>query len=66
MVGDRTGWTVEDLLEAFETMPDGAVILETYEDYSVRQHLLSSFLYCGNILFLFFTSKFTHCASNIH
>ena len=57
VVGDRTGWTVEDLLEAFETMPDGAVILETYEDYSVRQHLLSSFLYGFSDLFIDLESR---------
>ena len=30
VVGDRTGWTVEDLLEAFETKQEGSVILENY------------------------------------
>ena len=60
VVGDWTGWTVEDLLEAFETMPDGAVILETYEDYSVRQHLLSSFLYGFSDLFIDLESRQCH------
>ena len=57
VVGDRTGWTVEDLLEAFETMPEGSVILETYEDYSVQQHLLSSFLYGFSDLFIDLESR---------
>ena len=60
VVGDRTGWTVEDLLEAFETMPEGSVILETYEDYSVRQHLLSSFLYGFSDLFIDMESRQCH------
>ena len=60
VVGDRTGWTVEDLLEAFETMPEGSVILETYEDYSVRQHLLSSFLYGFSDLFIDLESRQCH------
>ena len=57
VVGDRTGWTVEDLLEAFETMPEGSVILETYEDYSVQQHLLASFLYGFSDLFIDLESR---------
>ncbi len=57
VVGDRIGWTVEDLLEAFETMPEGSVILETYEDYSVQQHLLASFLYGFSDLFIDMESR---------
>ena len=57
VVGDRTGWTVEDLLEAFETMPEGSVILETYKDYSVQQHLLASFLYGFSDLFIDLESR---------
>ena len=60
VVGDRTGWSVEDLLEAFETMPEGSVILETYEDYSVQQHLLSSFLYGFSDLFIDFENRQCH------
>ena len=60
VVGDRIGWSVEDLLEAFETMPEGSAILETYEDYSVRQHLLSSFLYGFSDLFIDLESRQCH------
>ena len=52
VVGDRIGWTVEDLLEAFDTMPEGSVIVETFRDYSMREHLLASFLYGFSDLFI--------------
>lgn len=52
IVGDRTGWTVEELLEAFAAMPEGSVILDNFYDYSMKSHLLSSFLYGFSDLFI--------------
>ena len=57
VVGDRIGWTVEDLLEAFDTMPEGSVIVETFRDYSMREHLLASFLYGFSDLFIDLESR---------
>ena len=55
VVGDRTNWTVKELLESFSSMPEGTVILDNHWDWenpSVKNHLLSSFLYGFSDLFV--------------
>ena len=53
VLGSRTNWTVEDLLDALDSMPEEAVFLDNYMDYpSMKSHLLSSFLYGFSDLFI--------------
>ena len=55
VVGDRTGWTPEELLDTFAAMPDGSVILEDYhnwKDPSVKQRFFTSLLYGFSDLFI--------------
>ena len=55
VVGDRTGWAPEDVLEAFAAMPEGATILEdsgNWENVSVKEHFLTSLLYGFSDLFI--------------
>ena len=55
VVGDRTGWTPEELLDTFAAMPDGSVILEDYQNWkdpSVKQRFFTSLLYGFSDLFI--------------
>ena len=57
VVGDRTSWTVEDMMEALASMPEGAVILDNrvhmndsgkyVREPSMRKYLFSSLLYAS-------------------
>ena len=48
VVGDRYSWTVGDMLEAFEAMPNGEAIWDNVTGYSVtpslKRYLLSSYM----------------------
>ena len=55
VVGDRTGWTMDDLREAFAAMPEGSVLVddltgssarfEKYGGSDMKTHMLNCFMY---------------------
>jgi ABC-type glycerol-3-phosphate transport system substrate-binding protein len=46
VVGSRTSWTLEELMEAFSSMPEEAVILDNIGNTpSMKYHMLSSYIY---------------------
>lgn len=55
VVGDRTSWTMQDMMDAFASLPEGAVLLDdtgTPDLYctalpSMKEYLLSCLMYCS-------------------
>ena len=52
VVGDRTSWTMEDMMEVFSSMPEGAVIMDNITPRSIdvipsmKNYLLSCLMCC--------------------